>query len=120
MKGTILFVEDEPYYKTIYGTALVNAGATVTYAKNGKEALELFKKHKPDLIITDLIMPEMSGMKFLNELNKKNTPIIVLTALEGETDKQDAIDAGAAYFCSKMDTNPEALIAMTEQFLGKK
>lgn len=119
MKGTILFVEDEPYYQTIYKTGLEEAGAKVTLANNGQEALDFLKKHTPNLIITDLIMPEMSGMRFLEELNKKHLPVIVLTALEGETDRQDALNAGAHYFCSKLDTNPEALVTLCEDILSQ-
>ena len=107
----ILFVEDEAYFQKIYGQYFEKKGHHVTYAPNGEEAIKLLKSNSYDIILSDLIMPFMSGIKFLKEIKKKfKGHIIVLTALTGETDRQDAINAGAHQFCSKESSNPEQIL----------
>ena len=107
----VLFVEDEPYFQKIYGEYLEKSGLTLTYARNGEEAMKHLKEHKVDMIVSDLIMPFMSGLKFIKEARKKHKGhIIVLTALTGETDRQDALNAGAHLFFSKESMNPEQLL----------
>ena len=79
---TILVVEDDRQYRKILEQELTEQKYTVLLAENGAMALETMKKNKPDLILLDLLMPDMDGTTFYyhlkNEL-KSQVPIIILT-----------------------------------------
>lgn len=81
----VLVIDDSPLVRDLIKQALSNTGVEVVEASNGKEALQLLKRFSPDLILLDVMMPEMDGIMFIQELNDikgyKDIPIIVLTAL---------------------------------------
>lgn len=110
MSQSILFIDDEPMYRKLYGEALEQAGFSVTYAKNGEEAIAHIAEHRPDLMVVDLVMPIMSGIAFLRHVKRRKIPSIVFTTLEGATDREDALMHGAKAFCNKGDTTPEELV----------
>ena len=111
---TVLYIEDEPYYCTIYGGELERAGLQVTNVGNGEEALEVLKKQKFDLIIADLIMPLMSGISFLEKIKGKKHNVIVLTTLEGNEDREDCKALGVDHFLIKTETTPKKLLKEVE------
>jgi len=78
----IVVVEDQKSQRLLYHDELTEAGYGVTLAANGKEALRKLEKTKPDLVILDIIMPEMDGMEALGRIIKKqgDIPIILNTA----------------------------------------
>jgi CheY-like chemotaxis protein len=80
----VLIVDDEPYMLRIVEITLARAGFSVRKAENGREALEAIDQAHPDLLIMDVLMPEMDGIQALLELKKRNLlaqfPIILLTA----------------------------------------
>lgn len=84
MAKTILVVDDEPDVIESMKNILERRGYSVLTALNGMEGLQRIKKGKPDLIITDVLMPEMDGYKFYKELKKNtntiNIPVIIVTA----------------------------------------
>lgn len=88
LKYVILYVEDNYLTRNHVTAELKKKFETVYVASNGKEALELYKEHKPDLILTDVKMPVMSGEKLINEIrfafNDYTTPIIVISSYEKE------------------------------------
>jgi len=110
-----LYIEDEPYYRTIYGGELERAGIEMTYVGNGEEALDEIKKNKFDLIIADLIMPLMSGISFLKETQGKKLNTIVLTTLEGNEDREDCKALGVDHFLVKTETTPKKLLKEIEK-----
>ena len=79
---TILYVEDEEMIRQNAVEYLSRICNHVLEAKNGIEALEIYKKHKPNIIISDIKMPKMNGLEFASEIRKvdKETPIIIATA----------------------------------------
>ena len=102
----ILIVEDEhPIAKTLE-LKLSNSGYLVHWAENGKDALELLHKDSVDLILLDLVMPEMDGFAMLLELKKqkKVPPIIILTNLGQEDDAKKCMDLGACEYFIKAET----------------
>lgn len=98
MKKTILVVDDEKDIVDLLSYNLSKEGFSVMSARDGKEALERVKQ-KPDLIILDLMMPEMNGLQFIQEMKKDKTissiPILILTAKGTETDEIVGLEVGA-------------------------
>lgn len=107
---SLLFVDDELLYRQLYGTAFEKAGYQVRYAANGEEALAAIKSERPDLLIVDCVMPIMTGMTLLKKIRRRKIPTFVLTTLEGDTDREDALALGAKGFFSKSDIDPETLL----------
>lgn len=88
-KKTVLIADDEPYVVRVLKLVLQKEGYEVNSVNNGKLALDAYKKNPPDIIITDVKMPHMSGRDLVEAIRKnegdQNTPIIVMTStLESE------------------------------------
>jgi DNA-binding NarL/FixJ family response regulator len=83
----------------------------VAEASNGREAVELWKEHRPDVTLLDLRMPELDGVSAIKEIREldETTPIIVLTTFDGDEDIYRAIKAGAKAYLLK-DTARDALV----------
>jgi len=106
----ILIVDDERQITRVLRTALQSSGYEVSVANNGLEAFDLFKSTSPDLIITDLAMPEMGGIELTRAVRRiAETPIIVLSVREQETMKVAALDEGADDYVTKPFSMPELL-----------
>ena len=104
-KRRILVVDDDPDIVETVEFFLSNSDYQVFVAKNGKEALAQTKTKRPDLVLLDMMMPEMNGLEACRKLkgnpNTNPIPIIMLTALEKKQDVVDAIDAGANAYIVK-------------------
>ncbi|GAV24172.1 DNA-binding response regulator [Carboxydothermus islandicus] len=95
MARKILVVDDEPKIVTMIKSYLLKEGYEVISAFNGREALNLFHIEKPDLMVLDWMMPEMSGIEVLREIRKESQiPIIMLTAKTEEVDKLIGFELG--------------------------
>lgn len=102
MAKTILVVDDREQLRTLVKTYLNGEGFRVVTAADGREALFVARQEKPDLIILDLMMPEMGGYDFLRAHRKeRDTPIIILTAKLEETDKVLGLELGADDYVTK-------------------
>lgn len=105
MKDTapkILIVDDEPQIARVLRTALSTQGYVLQVASNGVEALEALHSWQPDLIITDLAMPQMDGVELTREIRAiSQIPIIVLSVRNQDRQKIEALDAGADDFVTK-------------------
>ena len=94
--GRILVVDDEPQIVRVLRTALAANGYDVRVAANGEEALDRFAHWIPDLVITDLSMPKMTGAELCSALREvSEVPILVLSVRGEERAKIDALDRGA-------------------------
>jgi len=106
----ILVVDDERQITRVLRTSLQSGGYEVSVANNGLEAYELFRTVNPDLVITDLAMPEMGGIELTRAIRRlSETPIIVLSVREQETMKVAALDEGADDYVTKPFSMPELL-----------
>ena len=100
--NSILVVEDEEPLLKFISRNLSARGFQVYSASNGLEALAIFESRSLDLIILDVMMPNMDGLETCRRIRKVSTvPIIVLTALDGESDKVTALDQGADDYLTK-------------------
>ncbi len=102
MNKTILVVDDKANVRTLLREYLTEEGFQVATAENGREALFVARHEKPDLIILDIMMPEMGGYDFMRHYRKESdTPIIMLTARLEETDKVLGLELGADDYVTK-------------------
>ncbi len=101
-KGNILVVDDEQQISRVLKTTLSSHGYGVRIAGDGDEALQVMKDWSPDLIITDLRMPNMDGLQLCQHVRETSqVPIIVLSVRGEERIKVNALDAGADDYVTK-------------------
>ena len=101
-KGNILVVDDEPQITRVLKTTLSSQGYGVRIASDGDQAVQLMKEWTPDLVITDLRMPNLGGLELCRHVRAKSRiPIIVLSVKGEERIKVEALDAGADDYVTK-------------------
>jgi two-component system, OmpR family, KDP operon response regulator KdpE len=101
-KSRLLVVDDEPDITRVLGTFLGTQGYAVRTADDGAIALKIMREWSPDLIITDLSMPNMGGIAFCREVRKSSSvPIVVLSVREEESTKVEALNSGADDYVTK-------------------
>jgi two-component system, OmpR family, KDP operon response regulator KdpE len=101
-RARILVVDDEPQLIRVLRTGLKSRGYDVRGASEGESGLEIFSEWHPDLVITDLAMPNVDGLEFCRRLRAiSQVPIIVLSAKGEEKTKVAALDIGADDFVTK-------------------
>jgi len=119
---TILLVDDEPDILEIVGYNLSSEGYTVVTAENGVKAVKLAKKKKPDLIILDVMMPEMDGIEACEQIRKipelQHTIITFLTARGEDYSQVAGFDAGADDYITK-PIKPKLLISKVKALLRR-
>jgi DNA-binding response OmpR family regulator len=119
MANTILVVDDEKNIVQLARLYLANDGFHVEEAHDGKQALEKVKSTNPDLVVLDLMMPEMDGLTVCKELRKtSNVPVIILTARNDDIDKIVGLEVGADDYVTK-PFNPRELVARVKAVLRR-
>lgn len=123
MTKKILAIDDMKTLRTLLSKVLKNAGYEVVEAIDGVDGLEKFHIDKPDLVISDLNMPNMDGIGFVTHArmhpNGKTTPILILTTETNEILKNRAKEAGATGWLTK-PFNPQRLTKLVDQLTGTK
>jgi len=118
----ILLVEDDLNLGEIYKARLEAEGFQVLVAKDGEEGLMVAKANQPDLLISDVMMPRVSGMEMLeiikSSANLKNMKVIMLTALNQNTDEERAKDLGADKYLVKSQVTLEDIVSAVHELLG--
>ncbi|MFC2064682.1 response regulator transcription factor [Chloroflexota bacterium] len=115
----ILVVDDEKRLVSLVSEYLLQSGYRVISAFNGQQALEVARREKPDLIILDLMMPEMDGYEFMQAHRKEfNTPIILLTARVEDDEKVIGLEMGADDYITK-PFRPRELVARVRSVLRR-
>ena len=98
----ILVVDDEPNIREVVGLYLRRDGHAVVEAADGKEALELYRRTRPDLVVLDLMLPKMSGLEVCRRLGAdRRVPLIMLTARGEEEDRIVGLSLGADDYVTK-------------------
>lgn len=107
----ILIVEDEPHIGALISQALQEAGYSPVLALDGKMAISLFAGLQPQLVITDVVMPQLGGHELCEQIRaqKSSVPILMLTALGSTEDVVQGLDAGADDYLVKPFRVPELL-----------
>ncbi|MBI2332965.1 MAG: response regulator transcription factor [Chloroflexi bacterium] len=119
MSKKILLVDDEPEILEISRDYLKASSFDVVTANDGVQGLAAARREKPDLIVMDLMMPEMDGLDLCREIRRKsNVPIIMLTARVEETDKLVGLEIGADDYITK-PFSPRELVARVKVVLRR-
>jgi two-component system, OmpR family, KDP operon response regulator KdpE len=112
----ILVVDDDPAIRESLIRELALSGYDTVSAVDGKEGLELFAQHHPDIVVTDLAMPRVDGFSLVSAVRQiDRTPILVLSVREGESDKVRALDLGADDYVTKPFSIQELLARVRAQ-----
>ena len=118
----VMLVEDDNNLREIYGARLLAEGYEIVSAKDGEEALAMVVKEKPDLIISDIMMPKISGFDMLDILRStpetKNTKVIMMTALSQAEDKDRAGKLGADRYLVKSQVTLEDVAKAAAEVLA--
>jgi DNA-binding response OmpR family regulator len=102
MARTILVVDDEPTLRETLVEALEADGFRVVAAADGREALTMFRAERPDLVLLDLMLPELSGIEVCRIIRAESgVPIVMLTAKDSELDKVVGLELGADDYVTK-------------------
>lgn len=124
-KKTILFIEDDPFMIDMYTHVMNKSGYDVTTATDGKSGLKEAQEKDYDLILLDIMMPEMLGIEVLENLRGEdgsglpNTKIVVLTNLAQKEESRRAMEARADGYLIKADVTPGKLVELIEKILGE-
>jgi DNA-binding response OmpR family regulator len=106
LKPSILFIDDDAYMRRLMTARLVHLGAAVEALSSAQEALTFLESHRPDLIISDAVMPAMDGFELCRVVKAnpllQSIPFMILTALRGDL-RQRSAQAGADDYLSKLE-----------------
>lgn len=120
----VLIIEDDPFIADVYVLKLESEGYNVESAEDGIKGLAAMKKNKYDVVLLDILMPNMDGFKVLEqikmvpELNK--IPVIILTNLSQKKDIQKGIDLGARDYIIKTKFTPTEVVKTISKVLSEK
>ena len=113
MKKTITIIEDEPFIIEALSFILEKEGFIVKSISDGAKAIEFVKDTNPDLVILDIMLPNVSGMKILEDIRSTKLigelPVLMLTAKGQKKDRRAAEDAGVNEFMTKPFDNAELI-----------
>ena len=123
VSGKILLVDDEPGLREAVQAYLEDSHFNVDVASNANEGWDILEKNLPDLVITDVMMPQVDGYQFLKKLREeprfKALPVVFLTAKGMTTDRIQGYQAGCDAYLSK-PFDPEELVAIVNNLLERR
>jgi len=124
IKSKILLLEDSVSLLEIYNTRLLSEGFDVATATWGKDAIELAATFNPDLFMVDIMLPDMSGLEFIEKIKNvpagQNAGFIVLTALEMKDMQQKAATLGVDDYLVKSEVSLEDIVNTVIEVLKRK
>jgi len=119
----ILIIEDDQLVSRMYKHAFLAQKYEASVAGNGRIGLEMAKSEKPDIILLDIMMPELNGLEVLDRLKAdpelKHIPVIVLTNLAGTQDSETALSKGAKAYLVKSEYKPKDVVTVVRGFLNQ-
>lgn len=121
-KTKILIVEDDIFMMKLYSNVFSLEGFDVTTAVNGAEGLLQVYKEIPEVMLVDIMMPEMNGIELLVKIKSdpitKNIPVLMLTNLAGKTEADTAIQKGALKYIVKSEHDPKEVVEIVKEVLN--
>lgn len=118
----VLIVEDDPMLVEIYSKKFELSGFEVSLANSGTEAISKAQEIHPDVILLDLVLPEMDGFGALKKIREDksldNTKIIISSNLSQEEERQKAEDLGANGFITKASFTPQEMVDKVREVIG--
>ena len=122
MAESVLIVDDDPVVRRMLQLSFESEGFDVSTAGDGLEGLEAMRSGKPDVVILDIMMPKLDGMRVMNEVNGddnlRGTPVILLSAKATSLDVDLGLKAGAADYITK-PVDPIDLVDRVRSVLAK-
>jgi DNA-binding NarL/FixJ family response regulator len=123
MTGQLLLVDDEPGLRQAVQAYLEDSGFEVNTASNAKEGWELLQQFSPELVITDIMMPQVDGYQFLKQMRDdprfETLPVVFLTARGMTSDRISGYQAGCDAYLSK-PFDPDELVAIVTNLLTRR
>ncbi|MBD1996092.1 response regulator transcription factor [Oculatella sp. FACHB-28] len=123
MEGRLLLVDDEPGLREAVQAYLEDSGFTVNVASNARDGWELLQQTSPDLVISDIMMPQVDGYQFLKQMREDERfqaiPVVFLTARGMTTDRIQGYQAGCDAYLSK-PFDPDELVAIVSNLLERR
>jgi len=120
----ILLVDDDLTLREMYEERLRSEGFEIIQATNGEEAMQKAQESHPNVILLDIMMPKVNGFDVLKQLKAdselKNIPVIILTALIQDVDKEQGKSLGAADYIVKSETMPGEVIVKIKNVIDHK
>ena len=117
----VLIIEDDPFIADVYVLKLESEGYDVETAEDGILGLEKLKKKKYDIILLDILMPNMNGFKVLEQIKMNpevsKTPVVILTNLSQKKDIQKGLDLGATDYIIKTKFTPTEVVKTINKVL---
>lgn len=117
----ILLVDDEAHVRKFIGLIIRKLGSPlIIEAGNGREAVELFQREKPDLVLLDVNMPVQDGLQTLHEILQldPDAVVVMITSLASRQIIEEALQAGAAHYIRK-DTPKEEILATLQETIAR-
>jgi adenylate cyclase len=120
--ASVLIVDDDPVVRRMLQLSFESEGFNVLTASDGIEGLETIRSDRPDVVVLDIMMPKLDGMKVMRELNSdadlRGTPVILLSAKATSLDIELGLKAGAADYVTK-PCDPIDLVDRVRSLLTK-
>lgn len=118
----ILLIDDDLLLLDAHRRRLEKAGYDVVVAQNGKEGFKKAKEIKPDIVVTDIVMPKEDGYYVIENIRKNpelaKVPIVAISALQSDSDRNEAMRLGANAFFIKTELSPTQLVQKIEALLN--
>ena len=123
-KETVLLIEDSRSTRYVYRDYLEKHEFQVLEAANGKNGIKILNEKNPDIVVLDLILPDIHGLEVLKQirLNKKtkDVPVLVLTDVKEAENIQKTMNLGANYYAYKGSFTPEKTLTVIRELLKRK
>jgi DNA-binding response OmpR family regulator len=122
-KATILIIEDEPGFRRIYKDFLQSEGYIIQEADDGQKGLQMIKSLKPDLVLLDIVLPQVSGFDILKNIREdaatKDIPVIIFSVLGERDTVKKGLEMGANDFAVKGFYSPGEMLSKIRALLFK-
>jgi two-component system alkaline phosphatase synthesis response regulator PhoP len=123
-KGTVLLIEDEFGFRRIYTSVFKYAGYDVLDAEDGEKGFQMVLKHRPSIVLLDLLLPKMNGFEVLKKIRAtdefKTIPVIILSVMGDKREVGMGLSLGANDYLIKGTSNPKEILDKVEEILNAR